>query len=115
MPDTEGELAYLSVSCDKLPFCDATLSADFKVRIVDDRPTRLGYVLDYATRKGWHVEGRQDPLTAMTFCPVHALKVSCADTSEVTATVVSKDWSPAPGLTAENYPVEGPGLDDWVG
>lgn len=72
MPEPEGELAYLGVTCDALPFCDSTLTGDFKVRVADGYATRLGYVLDHAARNGWRVEGRTAPVTAKTFCPGHA-------------------------------------------
>lgn len=65
------ELDYLAVSCDELPFCDATLSGDFKVRVADGKAARLGYVLAYATREGWHVETPSDPLGTKTYCPRH--------------------------------------------
>lgn len=74
----EGELAFLGVRCDGPGetgspfFCTAEIRADFRVRLRDDQATRIGYVLDHAARNGWRVEGRENPLTAKTFCPAHA-------------------------------------------
>jgi hypothetical protein len=69
----EFELVYLGVSCDAPGElgCTAYSSGDFKVRSAADRAARLGYVLDHAAREGWAVVGRENPLTAQTFCPDH--------------------------------------------
>lgn len=67
----EFEIAFLGVRCDAPTGCDLTFSGDYKVREIDDRATRLGCVLDHAAREGWRVEGRENPLTAKTFCPRH--------------------------------------------
>ena len=50
--------------------CENMFEADFLVGDQDNRDTRLGYVLDHvAAYEGWKVVGRQNPSTALTFCP----------------------------------------------
>lgn len=71
-PPPEGEITYLGVSCDARPYCGADIRGDFRVRMSDDKPTRLGYALDHAAAHGWRIEGRENPLTAQAFCPAHA-------------------------------------------
>jgi hypothetical protein len=61
----------LGVRCDFIGDCDNEFSGDFWVRESDNKPTRLGVVLDHATKNGWQVIGRNRPETARTFCPKH--------------------------------------------
>lgn len=66
--------ALLGVSCDGDDSdgdCGAVAEADFVVHEDDSKPTRLGYVLDYAARNGWTVVGRHRAGIALTYCPDH--------------------------------------------
>lgn len=64
----------LGVSCDAADangYCGDSLESDFVVHLTDPRAIRLGYILDYAARKGWTVVDRANPGAAKTYCPVH--------------------------------------------
>lgn len=61
----------LGVACDGDDFCDNGYEADLLIGVDDDRATRLGYILDDAAGQGWLIVGRQNPETALAFCPEH--------------------------------------------
>lgn len=65
-----GYPCLLGVECDR-DDCEAEMEADFLVRDDDGKATRLGYILDHATKLGWQVLGRNRPETALTYCPIH--------------------------------------------
>jgi hypothetical protein len=60
----------LAVACDD-DQCGVTLQGDWLVTGTDSHATRLGYILDHAERSGWQIIGRDQPETAVTFCPAH--------------------------------------------
>lgn len=74
-PSADRVLYFLGVVCDHedntVP-CDTLIQGDFIVAKSDDKATRYGYVLDYATQHGWTIKGRSFPLQAQTYCPKHA-------------------------------------------
>lgn len=71
MDRPQYDLAYLAVACDG-ETCDLDIRGDIKVERSADRATRLGAILDHAARFGWRIEGRDNPITAKSFCPRHA-------------------------------------------